>query len=250
MQLLAELYRDVTRNQDRLPLGNLTRHTLKRLGQSYTALTVIEAARRADRISAVTTVRPTRAMVQDKRTSQEFPAAHTLPCDLEFATPSGARRLPEFFTTALNRGWIERNVFAPTDRVHRLANLADRWIEDAGAKRALAEAAAQVIEGRSAAAAFHEVVEPGYVRAIDQALGKVERNLTYFERQAIFRSRIVQHDGTPARPAPAPDDLLLKAHHLDARASTATRGSWIGRRPLRRHGSRLRPDHDPRESPR
>ncbi|MFX6652893.1 hypothetical protein ABTG83_20485, partial [Acinetobacter baumannii] len=79
------------RDAERRPIGNIEAHAVGRLAQSYVALKLVEAIRDLGLLSADGTIVATRAMVQDKRGSQEFPAAHRLPADLAVETPNGER---------------------------------------------------------------------------------------------------------------------------------------------------------------
>jgi hypothetical protein len=53
------------------------------------------------------------AQWQDKQTSTEFPAAHTIPCDLELALPGHpppGLHLYNLLRDPLNRTWVQRHI--------------------------------------------------------------------------------------------------------------------------------------------
>ncbi|RSC21578.1 hypothetical protein EGT36_29505 [Agrobacterium sp. FDAARGOS_525] len=158
----------------------------------------------------------TGARVQDKRTSRMYPAAHRLPADLSIKYDGQLVRLTDFFEEGLDRTWIDKNIFAPTDRIHRLANVADQWCEDAGMKTTLVKAANAVLDGKmSARQAMDDIVQPGYAAAVATAREKVERNFSWIERQALSQ-RIVTIQGQPFR---LPEPTALKVKDLPERAA-------------------------------
>ena len=216
--LFDELYSDVTRTADSIPLGALERHAEARLQQSYAVLVLIEQARAYGLLPEAANFEATGAQVQDKRAQRDFPAAHRLPCDMKLVEPNGREnRLSDFFEIGLNRAWIEGNIFAPTDRVHRMVNVADQWCEDAGMKRSLVDASNAVLHGRMTAhEAMAKVIKPGYQEAIAKATAKVERNFSFMERQALA-TRIVDRDGQPYRSVDP--KLTLKVKGLESRAA-------------------------------
>uniref|UniRef100_UPI003100D10F hypothetical protein n=1 Tax=Neorhizobium sp. EC2-8 TaxID=3129230 RepID=UPI003100D10F len=190
--LFVELYDNALRDHERRPIGNVEAHAVGRLSQ-------------------------TRAMVQDKRASGEFPAAHRLPADLAVETSEGTRkRLTHYFGVALDREAIDRDVFSPTDRLSRLANVADSWMEAAGMRKILSRAANSVAAGTmSANAAMSEIIEPGYAAAIDEARRKIGRNIALAERNAIA-SVVIDETGAPLRAMR--DDLRLRTKDIANRA--------------------------------
>ncbi|NTE68129.1 BID domain-containing protein [Agrobacterium tumefaciens] len=208
LSLFVELYDNALRDHERRPIGNVEAHAVGRLSQTYMALRLVEAARDLGLLPEEGRIVATRAMVQDKRASGEFPAAHRLPADLVVETSDGIRRrLTDYFGVALNRVAIDRDVFSPTDRISRLANVADSWMETAGMRSALSRAANSVAAGTmSANAAMTQIVLPGYAAAIDKARRKVGRNMALAERKAIA-SAVVDETGTPLRAMR--DDLRL-----------------------------------------
>ncbi|WP_460233340.1 zeta toxin family protein [Agrobacterium radiobacter] len=215
--LFVELYDNALRDHERRPIGKVEAHAVGRLSQSYTALRLIEAARDLGLLPEDGRIVATRAMVQDKRASSEFPAAHRLPADLAVETSDGSRRrLTEYFGVALDRVAIDRDVFSPTDRMSRLANVADSWMETAGMRRALSRAANGVAAGTmSANAAMTEIIEPGYAAAIDEARRKIDRNMALAERAAIA-SVVVDETRIPLRAMR--DDLRLGTKNIANRA--------------------------------
>lgn len=215
--LFVELYDNALRDHERRPIGNVEAHAVGRLSQSYTVLRLVEAARVLGLLPENGRVVATRAMVQDKQASSEFPAAHRLPADLAVETSEGIRRrLTDYFGVALDRVAIDRDVFSPTDRMSRLANVADAWLESAGMRKTLALAANSVAAGTmSADAAMTRIVEPGYAAAIDEARRKVGRNMALAERTAIA-SAMVDETGAPLRAMR--DDLRLRTKDIANRA--------------------------------
>lgn len=216
-KLLAELYENTHRDASNRPLGNVTGHAQERLAASYAALKLVEVARDQGLLPENPTLVATRAMVQDKRTSQEFPAAHRMPGDLAIKHDDGTlTRLTDAFQVDLNKVAIDREIFGTTDRVNRLANVADSWAENAGMKDALAKAATEVARGASPQSAMKDIIEPGYSQAVQAAYSKVEMNFTVAEQQmvggAILDSRTMQ----PIRGIV--DDLKLSSMDAEARA--------------------------------
>lgn len=218
--LFVELYDNAIRDAERRPIGNIEAHAVGRLSQSYMALKLIEAARDLGLLPDDATIVPTRAMVQDKRGTSEFPAAHRLPADLAVQLPDGSRRrLTETFDVALNRTAIDRDIFGRTDRLSRLANVVDSWLEAAGMRTTLSRAANAVASGMSADAAMSDVVEPGYAAAIGQTCRRLERNIAIAERAAIAPV-IVDETGEPIRALR--DELRLRTADLENRARAKT----------------------------
>ncbi|UNZ54132.1 zeta toxin family protein [Agrobacterium tumefaciens] len=218
--LFVELYDNALRDAERRPIGNIKAHAVGRLSQSYMALKLVEAARGLGLLPDNATIVPTRAMAQDKHGTREFPAAHRLPADLAVEIPNGSRRrLTETFDVALNRTAIDRDIFARTDRLSRLANVVDSWLEAAGMRRTLARAANAVASGMSAHAAMSDIVEPGYATAIAQARRRLERNMAIAER-SVIATMIVDEKGEPIRALR--DDLRLRTADLENRARAKT----------------------------
>lgn len=218
VEMFRELYQDVVRTGDSFPIGALERHAEGRLQQTYAALVLIENARAAGIIPENSKFVATGAKVQDKRASKAYPAAHRLPADLSIQASDGSlRRLTDHLTVDLDRIWVDKNIFAPTDRIHRLANVADQWVEDGGMKTAFVNAANAVSSGKmTAEEALEDIVQPGYAAAHARALEKVERNFTLIERQALSQ-RIVDQHGQPYRKVPEPTVLKIKG--LEERAA-------------------------------
>jgi hypothetical protein len=219
--LFVELYDNALRDAERRPIGNIEAHARGRLLQSYMALEPVEAARNLGLLPDNGTIVATWAMVQDKRGTREFPAAHRLPADLAVELPNGSRRrLTESFDVALNQTAIDRDIFGRTDRLSRLANVVDSWLEAAGMRKTLVRAANAVASGgMSADAAVSDVVEPGYATAISQARGRLERHMAFAERSAIG-AMIVDESGEPIRALR--DDLRLRTANLENRARAKT----------------------------
>lgn len=212
--MFVELYGNALRDAERHPIGNIEAHAVGRRSQSYMVLKLVETVRDLGLLPVNGTIVATRAMVQDKRGSQEFPAAHRLPADLAVEKPNGEhRRLTEHFDVRLNQVAIDRDVFGRTDRLSRMTNVVDSWLETAGMRKTLARAANVVASGHmSASAAMSDIVEPGYAAAIARTR-LLERNMALAERTAI--ASIVDQRGEPFRAVL--DDLRLRTGHLENR---------------------------------
>jgi predicted kinase len=215
--LFVELYDIAVRDAERRPIGNIEAHATGRLTQTYMTLKLIEAVRDLGILPEDGKIVATRAMVQDKRGTQEFPAAHSLPADLAVETSDGSRRrLTEYLDVALNRVAADREVFGRTDRLSRLANVVDSWMEAAGMRKALVRAAnAVAIGGRSADAAMAEIIEPGYGAALAHTRDRLDRNIAIAER-SVLATTIKDTSGEPFRAVR--DDLRLGAGDLENRA--------------------------------
>lgn len=233
--LFAELYDNAVRDAERRPIGNIEAHAIGRLAQTYTALKLIEAARDLGLLPEDGKIVATRARDQDKRGSREFPAAHRLPADLAVEIPDGSRRrLTEHLDVVLNRVAVDREVFSRTDRLSRMANVADSWVEAAGMRKTLARAANAVASGeRSADAAMVEIVEPGYSAAVARARIRLDRNMAIAERVAIATA-IIHANGEPFRAMR--DDLRLRTANLENRArAKAMMEAALGEAARQRH---------------
>ncbi|WP_313195227.1 zeta toxin family protein [Shinella zoogloeoides] len=215
--MFVELYDNALRDAERRPIGNIEAHAVGRLSQSYMALKLVEAIRDLGLLPDDGPIVATRAMVQDKRGAREFPAAHRLPADLAVETPDGKRRrLTEHLDMQLNRIAVDRDVFGRTDRLSRIANVVDSWLEAAGMRKTLARAANAVGSGTmSASAAMSDIVEPGYAAAVARTRQRLGRNMALAERTAIATS-IVDQRGEPVRAML--DDLRLRTGDLENRA--------------------------------
>ncbi len=215
--MFVELYDNALRDAERRPIGDIESHAAGRLAQSYMALKLVETVRDLGLLPDNGTIVATRAIVQDKRGSVEFPAAHRLPADLAVETPDGERRrLSEHLDVQLNRVAVDRDVFSRTDRLSRMANVVDSWLEAAGMRKTLARAANAVASGRmSASAAMSDILEPGYAAAVAHTRQRLERNMALAERTAIATA-IVDQRGEPFRAMP--DDLRLRTGDLENRA--------------------------------
>lgn len=218
LALFEDLYDGVTRTAQNVPIGALHRHAEERLRQSYAVLVLVEQARDAGIVAGGSRFVPTGARVQDKTTSKEYPAAHRLPADVSIRGKDGKMtRLSDFFDLPVDRLWVDKHVFAPTDRVHRLANVADRWCEEAGMVSTLASAATAIARREmTAEEAMTRIVQPGYRDAIHKSLDKIERNFSYLERQELAR-RVVDVNGQPYDRLPMP--LVLHVQGLAERAT-------------------------------
>lgn len=215
--MFIELYDNALRDVERRPIGNVEAHAVGRLAQSYMAIKLVETARELGLLPADGTIVATRAIVQDKRGSLEVPAAHRLPADLAVETPNGERRrLAEHFDVRLNRVAVDRDVLGTTDRLSRLANVVDSWLEAGGMRKTLARAANAVASGRmSAIAAMSDIVEPGYAAAVARTRQRLDRNMAIAERTTIATS-IVDQRGEPFRAML--NDLRLRTGDLENRA--------------------------------
>lgn len=129
---------------------------------------------------------------------------------------TACRRLTEYLDVALNRVAVDREVFSRTDRLSRMANVVDSWLEAAGMRKTLARAVNAVATGsQSADSAMAEIVEPGYAAAVAAARRKLERNMAIAERAAIATA-IMDTSGEPFRAMR--DDLRQRTVDLENRA--------------------------------
>ncbi|WP_331375333.1 zeta toxin family protein [Sinorhizobium chiapasense] len=217
LKLFVELYDNAVRDGERRPIGNLDAHAAGRLTQTYMALRLVEAARDLGLLPEDAKIVTTRALVQDKRATHEFPAAHRLPADLSVEGPDGtSRRLTEHFGVELNRIAIDREAFSRTDRLSRLANVADSWLKAAGMRKTLARAANAVADGSMTAdEAMSRIVEPGYAAAVLTARNKLDRNFAVMERMALTTT-IVDSAENPMRGVA--DDLRLRTTDIGNRS--------------------------------
>ncbi|OCP22462.1 MULTISPECIES: zeta toxin family protein [unclassified Ensifer] len=213
----VELYDNAVRDAERRPIGNVEAHAVGRLAQTYMALRLVEAARDLGLLPEDGKIVATRAIVRDKQGAREFPAAHRMPADLSVETADGSRRrLTEHFAVELNRVAIDRDVFSPTDRMSRLANVADSWTEAAGMRNTLVRAANGVASGSmSADQVMSKIVEPGYAAAIATARHRLERNMALAERAAIATA-IVDVNGVQFRGVR--EDPRLRTADIENRA--------------------------------
>lgn len=237
--LFAEFYDNAVRDAERRPIDNVASHAMGRLTQTYTALRLVEAARDLGLLPDDGTIVATRAIGQGKRATREFPAAHRLPVDLVVERRDGTRRrLTEYFGDAFNREAIDRDVFSPTDRMSRLANVVDSWLGTAGMRKAFARAIESVDEGHATVnEAMTWIVEPGYAAAVEQTRQRLDRNMALAER-AAFATTIVDAQGEPIRVTR--NDHRLHAANLDNRArASAMMGAVLDE--TARHG-RLDPE--------
>lgn len=129
---------------------------------------------------------------------------------------TACRRLTEYLDVALNRVAVDLEVFSRTDRLSRMANVVDTWLETAGMRKTLARAANAVATGgQSADSAMVDIVEPGYVAAVVHARRHLDRNMAIAERAAIA-TVIVDTSGEPFRAMR--NDLRLRTADLENRA--------------------------------
>ena len=190
----AVLFDPSRMNKDKLsngvPMGDIAAHAQGRLAQSYGALELIEGARNLGRIPEGASFSVVKARVQDKQGVPEFPAAHRMVGDLVLKQDGQPdKRLAELYHKPENARWIERNINAPTDIMHRLANVADRWMESGGMIQTLDRAANAVARGEmTAKEAFNNIVEPGYAKAVDTAIEKLDRNMAMLERKPLAQA--------------------------------------------------------------
>ncbi|TCQ73818.1 zeta toxin [Ochrobactrum sp. BH3] len=185
-----ELYSHAVRDASTRPHAQLEEHASGRLAKSYAALRLIEIARDNDAIPTDARIVSTGVRAESRKTNREFPQAWRIPTDLAVVGGDGLNvRLSEHFATEKSRAEIEGSIFAATDCISRLANLADRWLEQGGIAKSLILAANMVARDKmSADEAMTRIVEPGYQGSIIRGMSNIERNLSYAERTAINRS--------------------------------------------------------------
>lgn len=219
LKLFTELYEGTLRDQrSNLGLGNVAAHAEGRLLQTYGTLKLVEGARELGLVPEGTVFVGTRAQVQDKQTSQEYPAAHRLPCDLAVQQSDGShQRLTDHLQQGLSKAWVDRNLIAPTDRVQRLVNVVDSQVEAAGMKTAFVTAANAVASGQlSAERAMSEIVKPGYARAVATVADRIQSGWSAIERDSQAVARLLDQHGQPFK---AVNGLALTSKDVEVRAA-------------------------------
>ena len=240
VRLFDELYFQGARDPQGLPLGDVAGHARRRYTACYGALCLTRMLVDISRIDAPAGLMVTGARFQDKQTSREFPAAHAIPCDLRLALPGHPPpgvRLYDLLRDPFNRTWTRREIFGQTDRVHRLANLADRRCEAGADGMAMALAAAcdaairdglraKVVSpagargatvAASVASLFETSLAPAFIAAARARLGALETEFTDHERGQLARAPIVDRFGRPIMARPV--DTRIGSPDAEARAA-------------------------------
>jgi hypothetical protein len=225
--LFDEYFYKTERDRLGLPLGNLRQHAQARLHNSYIVLCLCRLLGELGRIDKKTefTCVGVGDGPQDKQTSGDTNAAHTLPGRIRVeklpgaaaGTGSGAPvHLYDLFRDGVVRRWVE-GVFARTYRVHTLTNKADTRCERNGMRRVFAEACKAVAEGGAPDSVFGEILLPGYRQAILRALHNLEGSLSRFETDD--RQRVILFDAWGKPAGVRPEDTRTRSPDPLARAA-------------------------------
>jgi hypothetical protein len=187
------------------------------------------------RIRTPASLMVTGARFQDKKTSQEFPAAHAIPCDLLLDLPGQGItgvRLYDLLRDPFSRTWVRLEIFGQTDRVHRLTNIADRRCEEGGMISAFAAACdTAILDGlraatlaaagarsapvsASVAGLFERTLVPAFIATA--ALAELETEFTVEEREHVATAPLLDRFGKPI--AARPTDTRLGSPDAEARA--------------------------------
>lgn len=217
--LFEELFEACERDQGGEPLGDVTGHAVRRFTLSYMVLCLCRLLRDLGRIDAQTQFTPAGARHQDKKASGYTQAAHVLPCDIRVEQPGGGSGgLYDLLQNGFNRTWVQRNVFAETDRVHRLTNLADRYCESGGMIAGLVDGC------RSLAAddapldfVFWHRLTPAYQEAARRAEDEIGASLSEFDRAEGRAAALRDHLGRPLLSRPS--DVRIGSPDAQARAA-------------------------------
>lgn len=222
--LFDELYFRGARDPFGLPLGDVAGHASRRYTACYGALCVAHLLVELGRIEGPVDATVTGALYQDKQTSEEFPAAHVLPCDLMLSLPGHPApgvRLSDLLRDPFSRAWAQRHIFGRTDRVHRLTNVVDRRCEagDDGMAMMLAALCDDVIRealrrriaapGTAGPAPqatviglFETRLAPAFQWVARNRLDRVDAEFTALERAELTPAPLLNRFGAPftARP--------------------------------------------------
>lgn len=131
-----------TRDATGLPLGDVLGHSLNRLVVCYGVLEAADLAADYAQIAGGDGIPPNfdffavGASPQDRQGSNEYPAAHLVPCSLEVGNPKSTKARPklyELYADGINRSFV-RDLFRRTELVHVLTNRADSRCEGTARK--------------------------------------------------------------------------------------------------------------------
>ena len=239
--LFDELYRDGVRDFKGLALGDVSGHARRRFTASYGVMLLVALLEQLDRLPANATIGARGASDQDKQVSGDEQAAHILPCEIVVHAPGSpltGQPLHAFLVIPFNQTWVRREIFAPTDRVHRLVNVADSSCERGrgrnegiGMVNALVELCNKTLDdarrgrklvvgsgpppSRYAGDRFQTQLVPCYRMVASARRSMLEKSMTEEERRELTRLPPIYPDGRPlvARPV----DTRLGSPSADAR---------------------------------
>jgi hypothetical protein len=238
-RLFDELYEHGVRDYKGLPLGDVAGHATPRFTACYGVLCLSRMLVLLERVPLGASLRAAGASDQDKQVSGDFHAAHAIPRELRVSAPGTAADgapLYELLRNMLNQTWVRREIFARTDRVHRLVNAADSSCERGldGMAQSLVRVCNDVIAdarrdktpvvaGRHApplsslAQRFETDLVPSFHAVARDRLRALEAKFTANDREELNRAHPVWPDGRPliARPS----DTRLTSIDPEARAA-------------------------------
>jgi hypothetical protein len=240
-RLFDELYRDGIRDFKGLALGDVSGHARRRFTVSYGVMLLTALLEQLDRLPANAEIGARGASDQDKQVSGDEQAAHIAPCEIVVHAPGSAldgEPLYAFLVNPFNQTWVRREIFAPTDRVHRLVNVADSSCERGrgrnagiGMVDALVELCNRTLEdarrrsklvvgfapppSQYARDRFQTQLVPCYRMVASARRSMLETAMTDDERRDLARQPLVASDGRPliARPL----DTRLGSPNAEAR---------------------------------
>ncbi len=245
VRLFDELYESGVRDYKGLPLGDVAGHAARRFTVCYGAMCLIRVLALLERIPPGASFFAAGATDQDKQVSGDFVAAHLIPRELRLSapgTPADDTPLHELLRNPFSRMWVRREIFAETDRVHRLVNVADSSCERGrdGTARTLVRVCDKVLAdarrdgmlvqaGRPAPPltsvyqTFAADLVPGFLAAARARLQAREAKLTDYERSELNRGHPVYLDGRPLVARPADTRLTSTDREVRAAARIALR---------------------------
>jgi len=238
-RLFEELFERGIRDYKGLPLGDVAGHATRRFTACYGVLCLSRMLVLIERVPLGASLRAAGASDQDKQVSGDFQAAHAIPRELRFSAPGTAAHgapLYQLLRTPFNRTWVRREIFAQTDRVHRLVNAADSSCERGpdGMAHSLVRVSNDVIDdarrdktpvvASARAPALSSLDERFYgdlvprFRAVARArLQALEAKFTANDHQELNRAHPVWPDGRPL--VARPSDTRLTSMDPEARAA-------------------------------
>lgn len=244
-RLFDELYKSGVRDYKGLPVGDVAGHATRRFTVCYGLMCLVRMLVLLDRMPSGASFWASGAADQDKQVSGDFQAAHLIPRALRLKAPGTAvdgAPLYELLRNPFNRMWVRREIFAPTDRVHRLVNAADSACERGpdGMAHSLVRVCNNVLgdarrdatpvhAGHAAPAItsvfrqFDGDLVPSFLAVARERLQALDRKFTEFERAELNRGHPVQPNGQPLLARPADTRLISADREARAAARIAFR---------------------------
>jgi hypothetical protein len=245
VRLFEELYEGGVRDYKGLPLGDVAGHAARRFTVCYGAMCLIRVLALLERIPPGASFLAAGAADQDKQVSGDFAAAHLIPCELRLSAPGrpvDGTLIHELLRNPFNRMWVRREIFAETDRVHRLVNVADSSCERGqdGMVRTLVSVCDKVLAdarrdgmlvqaGRLApplTTVYQTLAAgliPSFLAVARARLRALDAKLTDHERSELSREHPVYPDGQPFVARPADTRLTSTDREVRAAARIALR---------------------------